>query len=147
MKKESIRVAKIHICVFEKNNENQIKIDIQKYPDRLCVIDEEKNIVIDVQTKHQYPYIRTVNRLYFASNDDAARVKYGKRNACFEYHTMPMLEFTSLELDCCNEIIKQLKQGVKFLDGNEVLTNEEYLEAIKNEKTYNKVKKMIKKEN
>ena len=147
MKKENIRVAKIHICVFEKNNENQIKIDTQKYPDRICVIDEGKNIVIDVQTKHQYPYIRTVNRLYFASNDDAARVKYGKRNACFEYSNCPFLEFTPLEFKNCNEIIEQLNQGVEFLDGNEVLTNEEYLEMIKNEKNDNKIKKMLKKGN
>lgn len=147
MKKESIRISRIHICVFEKNNENKIKIDTQKYPDRICVIDEEKNIAIDVQTKHQYPYIRIVNRLYFASSDEVERVKYGKRNACFECHTLPMLEFTSLELNRCNEVIEQLKQGVEFLDGNEVLTNEEYLEMIKNEKRDIKVKKMLKKGN
>lgn len=147
MKKDNIRIARIHICTIEKADGNNIKLDLQNYPERLCVIDEENSIVIDVETKHQYPYIRTVNRLYFASEDDVARIKYGKRNAYFDYSNFLMLDFSLSELNRCKEIIEQLKQGVVFIDGNEALTNEEYLNMIKNSKKENPPKKKCKKRN
>ena len=57
---KKIRIAKIHICSFENYDENILKYNLEKYPDRICVIDEQKDIVVDVETRYQYQYVRTV---------------------------------------------------------------------------------------
>lgn len=138
------RITKLHICCFEKYSENILKMNMEKYPERLCIIDDANNIVIDVGTRHKYEYVKTINMLYFLSDLEAKKVSPGKRVGCFEYSFLSMGNLTSDELKNCKEIIELLKQGHEFLDGNQELTNEEYLELINTQKKEEQVKKMVK---
>ena len=141
---KKLRIARLHICNFENYNENILKMNLQKYPDRLCIIDDENDIVIDVETKHRYQYVRTINMLYFLSDFESKKVSVGKRVGCFEYSYLSLDKLTSDELKQCKEIINLLKQGFIFPDGNEELTNEQYLELINTPKMDEEPKKMIK---
>lgn len=147
MEHENFRISKIHICSFdkEKESDNFFKLDVYKYPVRICVIDEKKGIAIDVVTKHQYPYVRIINMSYSTDEQGLEEVTRGKRAACIEYHLFPHLELNSEILEKCNEVIKLLKNGFKFPDGNLELTNEEYLNLIDQQKTEENNKKIRKK--
>jgi len=136
MENENFRISKIHICVFdkEKESDNFFKLNINKYPVRICVIDEKRDIAIDVETKHQYPYVRIMNMSYSTDEQGLEEVTRGKRAACVEYHLCPYLELNSQILDKCGEVIKLLKDGFKFPEGNLELTNEEYLKLINQSK-------------
>lgn len=138
------RITKLHICCFEKYNENILKMNLEKYPERLCIIDAEKNFVIDVETRHEYEYVKTVNMLYFLSDLESKKISPGKRVACFEYSFLSIGNLSSDELRKCKDIIELLKKGYKFPDGNQELTNEEYLELINTQKTEEETKKMVK---
>lgn len=138
------RITKLHICCFEKYNENILKMNLEKYPERLCVIDDINNIVVDVETRHEYEYVKTVNMLYFLSDLEAKKISPGKRVACFEYSFLSFGNLSSDELKNCKEIIELMKKGHKFPDGNQKLTNEEYLELINTQKIEEQPKKMVK---
>ena len=66
--RSKIRIAKIHICSFDKLNGKDFKFNTTTYPERLCVIDENRGIAIDVETMHQYPYVETTSTLHFINN-------------------------------------------------------------------------------
>lgn len=144
--RNKIRIAKIHICSFEKVNDKDFKFNVEKYPERLCVIDENRDIVVDVETKHEYPYVETTSTLHFINNMYINQISEGQRVACYEYVVMlPNQELSSKEIDECNKIFNLLKQGKSFKKGNEELTNEEYLEMINKAKVEPKIKKLFKK--
>ena len=44
-------ITRMHICCFENPNGFGLERDLQKYPDRLCILDEEKDIVFDKMSK------------------------------------------------------------------------------------------------
>ena len=138
------RITKLHICSFEKYDDRYLKKDLEKYPERLCIIDDQTNIVIDVETKHKYEYIKTINGLYFFSEFGSKVVPIGKRVGCFEYSYISIGNLSSDELRECKEIINLLKKGFSFPDGNEQLTNEQYLELINRPKLEEESKKMFK---
>lgn len=143
LENKKIRMAKMHICPFEKYDETRLKFDLEKYKERLCVIDENKDIVIDVENRHQYTYVRTVSMLYFLNEIELKKVEVGKRVACFEYNSICLSDLSSDDLKKCKEVIELLKQGFIFPEGNKQLTNEEYLELITNKKK-EEPKKMVK---
>ena len=142
---KKIRIAKIHICSFENYNANILKYNLEKYPERICVIDEQKDIVVDVETRHQYPYIRTVNMSYFLNDSEKKKVIPGKRVGCFEYYSLSLFELSSDDLKKCNKIINLLKENYIFPEGNDELTNEQYLELINSSKKEKESKKKYKK--
>lgn len=130
-------IARVHICCFDKFDETILKTDLNEYPDRLCIVDEENDMIIDVETKHRYTYVRTMSMLYFLNELERKKIKLGKRFGCFKYDNS-LLKISSDELKQCREIINLLKQGFVFPDGNDELTNEEYLELINKSKTKEK---------
>lgn len=142
IKQNKPMIARIHICCFESFN-NNLKTDLQKYLDRLCIIDEEKDIVVDVETRHQYKYVRTVSMLYFLNELETKKIIPGKRFGCFKYDNS-LIDVSSDELKECKKIIDLLKQGYEFPNGNDVLTNEEYLELINRPKIEEQPKKLFK---
>ena len=141
---KKIRISKMHICPFEKYDNSRLKFDLEKYKDRLCVVDENKDIVVDVETGHQYPYVRTVSMIYFLNELEAKKVVVGKRVGCFEYDSICLSDLNSEDLKKCKEVIELLKQSFVFPNGNEQLTNEQYLELINRQKIEQKSKKMCK---
>ena len=141
---KKIRMARLHICCFENFDDKRLKYDLEKFPDRLCVIDEDKDIVVDVETRHQYTYVRTISMLYFLNELERKKISVGKRVGCFEYDSLSLGILSSDDLKECKEIINLLKQGFVFPDGNEELSNEEYLELINRSKIEEEPKKRCK---
>lgn len=124
---ERFNVCEIHICPVYKVGDS-FKPD-REYPTRYCVVDEEREIAIDIKTKLKYDYIQTMSHLYFISQS-YKKIKGDNRVA--------ILPYASLLSDGCDRqeaisIIEQLKNNVEFQDGNEVYDNKSYLEYLKEE--------------
>lgn len=134
------KIVKMHICSFERKN-GILLFNTKKYPERLCVHDKKNKIVIDVETHHQYPYVRVTNMQDIYYKEDAKMLTPDKRVACMEYFTS-IYDLNKEELKQCKAIINLLQKGKSFLDGNQVLSNEQYLEIINNSKKGQKTKKM-----
>lgn len=143
--KKNIITSKIHIVPFERDKDNILKGCFDQYPPRLCVIDDDNSIAVDVETCMQYPYIRTFSSIYFYNEIEKNKIKIGKRFACRPYVLFNEDSLSTDLLKRKKEIINLLNQGVTFPDGNEELTNEEYLELINNKENI-KVKKFGKKQ-
>ena len=138
-------VNKMHICTLDEVGNGYIKPNLNEYPEtRLCVVDSDKGIVVDVLHQLQYDYIETINRLYLI-NKLRSKIKDNKRIAIFPYKLICMSREESYKVE---DIINKLKNGYKFCDGNDVYNNEEYLNELKKEKrireTNNGIKKLIK---
>lgn len=143
LENENYSIAKMHICSLEKKD-NCFSLKLKEYPERLCVIDKVNKVVIDVETAHQYPYIKVLNNQYFLDMD-IAEIKLlnsGERVGCISYATYSYGALDLKKLKRCKYIIELLNEGYTFPDGNKELTNEEYLEVVKNSKKMRKVKKM-----
>lgn len=142
---QNIRLAKMHICKFNKINNNEFKINLSEYPERLCVIDESKGIVIDIETMHQYPYVNIMNMQHLCIDNFQKNIIADKRVACIEY-----FNFGEFELDLSTifkyHIIKKLiKNGKSFPNGNEELTDEEFLNIVHKNDHNNEIRKTYKK--
>ena len=125
---ERFIIAEMHICPVYKVG-NNYKPDME-YPTRNCIIDNEKEIAIDIKTKLKYNYIITKSHLYFLSQS-AQKIKGDNRVAIFPYAS---ILYTGYDQNEAREIITKLKNNEEFQDGNEVYGNEQYLEYIKQEK-------------
>lgn len=144
--KNKVRIAEIHICSFEKTDGKGFKFNTMKYPERLCVIDENKGIAIDVETEHQYQYVGVTSTLHFVNEMHINKIKEGQRVACFEYYMiLPSSNISLEQLNKCRDIINLLERGVIFKDGNQELSNEEYLNMINQPKKEGKIRKFCKK--
>lgn len=138
MKNNRFDVCWLQICPFERVNVGLLKPNREDYPYRLCVIDRDTNIVIDIKTYQKYEYIKT--SLVYFMHEEAKKVEIGKRYAINE------LQSSIFPVE--NEVVKRsefiidfLKRGIEFTDGN-TIGNEEYLERIKEEnKTVKKKEK------
>ena len=125
--KERFFVKEVHICpVYKKGN--NFSPDME-YPTRNCVIDEEKEIAIDIKTKLKYDYVKTMSRLYFLSQS-YQKIKGDNRVAIFPYAS---ILYTGYNVKDAREIIERLKNNEEFQDGNEVYDNKSYLEFLKQE--------------
>ena len=140
---ERFRIAETLICSFNIKEQGIIEPD-DRYPLRLCVIDEEKEIAIDVEHNLQYNYINTGSSLYLQQKA-IQFIKDDKRAAIFGCITLKSDIADKKILRRAEQIIQDLKKGKKFIDGNSVMSNEEYLEAITKDKTEQKVRKIGKK--
>ena len=128
-------ITELYICTFDLSREKIISPNLD-YPTRFCVLDKKRKIAVDIEHELQYDYIETISRLYFVENA-AKKIKNNLRAAIFPYH-MPYKE-NDINIKGY-KIIEQLKKGVIFQDGNDALSNEDYLNLVKKEKP----KKMIK---
>lgn len=142
---KNYEIIKTHICSLEKRD-GITSFDLNKYPERICILDKTKNIVIDIETKHQYTYLETMSMLYVLNSELLYKIKPGNRVAVVSYAWIPGFELTTEQLNKCEKIINSLKQGKEYPEGNKVLTNEEYLEMVtKREEKNKKVYKFSKK--
>ncbi len=131
-------IKSMYICPFDFSKENFV-VQREGYPMRFCVLDTDKKIAVDILHGLKYDYLETLSGLYILS-DYITQIKNGERYAAFpEQSNGPDNITFSKALD----IIKKLKAGGKFENGNEVLSNDEYLNLIT--KTGNEQLKIIKK--
>ena len=140
---KNYKIVKMHICSFERKN-GILLFDMNKYPERLCVHDKKNKIIIDVETGHKYPYVRVLNMQSFYNVEEIKDLTQDKRVGCMEYATC-IVELNKETLKSCKNIIKLLQDGKCFPDGNEILSNEQYLEMINESKNNEKTKKIGKK--
>lgn len=140
---ERFRIAETLICPFILRGDGKAAPD-ERYSLRLCVIDEENEIAIDIKHKLQYNYIRTKSALYMQSKA-INYIKDNKRAAVFACVTLLSSISDNKVLKDSKEIIENLKNGKRYPDGNEVLNNGEYLDLITKERIGQKVKKIGKK--
>lgn len=148
---ERFEISELSICTF-KIEKGIIQPELNKYPRRLCVIDKQRRIVVDVKHKLEYDYIETVSGIYFI-NKSSEKIKENKRAAIFP--CIMFLNDTDIEdrkdLISAKEIIQKLSLGKKYEDGNLVFNNEQYLEKIEQDKKttknkFIKIKKIGKKQ-
>ena len=137
MKENRYIVYWLQICPFERLDGGVLKPNRDDYPYRLCVLDKKEDIVIDVKTSHKYNYIHT--SLVYFMHEEAKKIEVGKRYAI---NKLPSSIFLAPEEDIeeARKIIYMLDNNIGFVDGNKVLSNEQYLERILEEEK-NKVKK------
>ncbi|MDO4962598.1 MAG: hypothetical protein Q4E75_00635 [bacterium] len=135
MKENRFEIVCIYICPFIFVNEINVLPNFSDYPVRNCVIDKEKNIVIDIETEQQYDFLPTVSRL-FVLTKFKDKIKDGKRVGV---KGMPSKTFTLDEIEKSKKIIKRLQNGEKFIDGN-LISNEDYLKLISKEEIEDNVK-------
>ena len=124
---ERFNVCEIHICPVYKVGDS-FKPD-REYPTRYCVVDEEREIAIDIKTKLKYDYIQTMSHLYFISQS-YKKIKGDNRVAILPYASLLSDGYDRPE---AISIIEPLKNNVEFQDGNEVYDNKSYLEYLKEE--------------
>ena len=134
------KIVQMHIGSFERKD-GILSFDIKKYPERLCIHDKKNKIVVDVETGHQYPYVRILNMQEVYYKEDTKLLTSNKRVGCIEYSTI-LCELDKEKLELCKNIISLLQKGHLFLDGNKILTNEQYLEIINNSENIKKTKKI-----
>ena len=124
------RITEVNICTFEYISDKCVKPRLNSYPHfRLCVIDKEKSIAIDIYHELKYDFLKTLNMVYFI-NGSISNIRENKRAAVQPIIT---LDFTNDEIIRAKKIIKKLEEGYQFKDGNDVLNNEQYLELVEKE--------------
>ena len=138
MENENYKIVKMHICRFERT-EKGLALNLNNYPERLCVLDKNRKVAVDVKTAFEYPYVKIINMTYIANED--VNINDQKRYACIEYDSFLGIDVKKEDLLLCKEILNLLKQGVTFPDGNKELTNQEYMEMLKEEKNNIKIMK------
>lgn len=129
---DKYKIAEVQICTFECVAPGAIRPKLNEYPiARLCVIDTEKNIAIDVKHGCKYDFLESSSMISFM-NGAHKKIKENKR-AAFSPHVF--LGFDSKEdREKTQGIIIKLENGYEFLDGNDLFTNEEYLELVNKER-------------
>ena len=137
-------IKEMHICKFEKE-QGIFKSDLNIYPSRLCILDKKNNRVIEVETRHQYPYLKFINMSYLNGDSKKEDIYINKRYACNEYASLLFSKLDSNTLNKCKKIIDLLNSGYQFPNGNDELTNEQYLEMINSDKKVKNKEKLFKK--
>ena len=121
---ERFEIIESNITNFIIIEEGVVKFDLA-YPKRVCVLDREREIVVDINHKLEYDYIRFSpnNQLMKASYN---KIKQNQRAAIYDIKKY----LSGEEQKKANEIIEYLKSGGEYTNGNLVLNNEQYLERI-----------------
>ena len=127
----------LQICPFDRLEGGILKPNRDDYPYRLCVLDRESSIAIDVKDEVSYEYIRT-STVYFL-NQESKKIEKDKRYAIMELNIY-MKGIEKEDYIRANGIINKLNAGKEFIDGNSI-SNEEYLKNINNENNKVIVKK------
>lgn len=129
MKNKNYGIYWIQICPFERVGGGILKPNRDDYPYRLCVVDEKKEKVVDVNTMHEYDYVQ-ISSIYFM-HEEAKKIELGKRYAIIKLPNF-MFPVSDEESNLALNIIRKMEAGYGFIDGN-VFSNEDYLKIVKNE--------------
>lgn len=124
--KERFSIQSVFLLPLTLSTPNYLKLDFN-YPPRFCVIDKEKKIAIDIQMGLKYDYIETKSNL-FVLNEHADKIKENKRVAMGNITNLSNIDENTIKLG--KKIIKKIQNNDIFIDGNDVLSNEEYLQIV-----------------
>lgn len=123
-------ISEVHVCPFERTKDGFVKPLLNEYPTRWCVIDNINSIAIDIELGVKYNYIPTCSGIYML-NDASKLIKDDKRAAVISYANI-LCDLGIIEK--AKPIIEKIKNNYQFVDGNDLYSNEEYLEYLKQEK-------------
>ena len=133
-------LSEVNICTM-KEEIGGYRPNLYEYREtRLCVIDLKQKIAIDINHELMYDYLETINGSNFKDGANK-KIQGEKRYAIFP------LYYLGKDLDYfykAESIIKKLKSGYRFKDGNLALSNEEYLRRLDQEKQKESGKRRIK---
>ena len=107
----------LQICPFDRLEGGILKPNRDDYPYRLCVLDRESSIAIDVKDEVSYEYIRT-STVYFL-NQESKKIEKDKRYAIMELNIY-MKGIEKEDYIRANGIINKLNAGKEFIDGNSI---------------------------
>lgn len=130
---EKYTIEMLYICPLVHLSGLNIVPDLQ-FPPRLCVVDREMGIAIDVRTKLKYDYLETLSRLYIGATMEKA-----KGQSRIGIPAMFCDVKSETDYKKALRLIEQLKLGKTFPNGNEVLSNKEYLFLVENENDNEKI--------
>lgn len=143
MMREKYELCELQICPFEHLNINNISylkpMRNDEYPYRLCILDRNNSIAIDINTLHQYDYIEMSTIHFYGMG--YKKIKNKNRYAILKLTAGTMCEVDNDILVKAREIRTYLEQGKEFENGN-TIDNESYLDLINNENRHKKVKKI-----
>ena len=140
MMREKYELCELQICPFEHvnlNNSPCLRPMRNDYPYRLCVLDRNKSIAIDINTLHQYDYIEMSTIHFYGMS--YKKIKDENRYAILKLTAGTMCEVDSNILIKAQDIRKDLEMGKTFENGN-VIDNENYLNLVNNEISHKKIK-------
>lgn len=131
-------IKKAYISPFILINKANIVPNFHDYPERDCVIDLERQVVVDIDMGYQYKYCKTPSMIY-CLNNYKDEINTQKR---IGIHSISLDIPSSDKIQKAKEIIERLSNGESYPDGN-ILSNEEYLSKLQEEKEKPKQKKLI----
>ena len=135
------QVNQVNICPF-KISERGVRPMLNEYPTaRLCVIDKEEGFVIDVNHELKYDFLESSSMLYLI-NGASKKIRENRRVAL---NPLVNLGISDEDQKKVENVLYKLEIGYEFEDGNDVLSNEEYLRKIEEEKQAIKEKPKTKK--
>lgn len=140
MMKERYELCELQICPFEHLNLNDspcLRPMRNDYPYRLCILDKNNSIAIDVNTKYAYDFIEMSTIHFYGMS--YKKIQGENRYAILKLSAGSMCEVDNDILIKAQDIRKQLEMGKEFENGN-VIDNETYLNLINHEMTYKKIK-------
>jgi len=136
---ERYTIINTYICPFSFVNE-YVKPNFD-YPIRLCVLDTQKNIIVDIEHELMYDFIKTNENINLCIGEKK-KIKENKR---FGIISIIDLDSEKETLEKAKKIIENLKNDFKYPDGNDILNNEEYLYLINNQEKNEMSKKQVQK--
>ena len=124
------QVNHVNICPFKITDRGFIPMRNEYPTTRLCVIDRDEGFAIDVNHELKYDFLESSSMLYFM-NGASKKIKENKRAAINPITNLGLSEEDKKKVE---NILWKLEIGYEFEDGNDVLSNEEYLRKIEEEK-------------
>ena len=126
---ERFSIKEVFLLPLTFSSMEYLKLDFD-YPTRVCVIDNKEKIAIDIQMGLKYDYIETQSKL-FIFNEYVDKIKENKRVAMGTIKNISSIDENLIKLG--KSIIKKIENKKLFIDGNDVLSNEEYLKIVNND--------------
>ena len=124
------QVNQVNICPFKISDRGFMPM-LNEYPTaRLCVIDKEEGFVIDVNHELKYDFLESSSMLYLI-NGASKKIRENRRVAL---NPLVNLGISDEDQKKVENVLYKLEIGYEFEDGNDVLSNEEYLRKIEEEK-------------
>lgn len=118
----------LYICPFEIHEDRKYP-NIIDYPIRFCVLDNEQQVAYDVDLEIKYDFIPTVSGNNFVDGSEKKIVG----NKRFAIYPLDYLYLNQKMVKQAFKLIKKLEKGYKLIDGNEVMSNSEYLLLMQKE--------------
>lgn len=129
---KNYEICMLNISSFKENKNGTLETRLNDFPYRLCVLDKNKKIAVDVKLSLQYKYIES-SLIYFSLEIKNLKGQFDKR---FAMYKEPLKIVSDEDIMLALNVRNRMINKENFRDGNEI-SNEEYFEMLKNEEDKN----------